>query len=101
VKPPPMVVVDPNKGREWHQFVSGATDGGLFAKGYRNDGIAETQMLLKKLDFYRGPITGEHVAASVSAVIAFKDAAGWHNRTSLVDLELIKTLRTIAAAKKP
>ncbi len=100
--PKPPAPVDPNKGRVWREFAKGATDTAIYNKPVnpgRDNQVSELQMLLKALGFYRGDVDGTYGAITLSAVIAFKDAASWHDRSSTIDAEVIDTLRKLAAAK--
>lgn len=94
-KPPPPLTPP----RPWKQFAKGATDATIFAKGGRDNEVSELQMLLKILGHYRKAVDGIYGPVTVSAVIALKDAAAWHDRTSLVDAAFIATLRALAKAK--
>lgn len=98
-KPPPPA--DPNAGRVWREFAKGATDLGIYSKpdkpGQRYQ-VSELQMLLAALGHYRRQPDGVYGPVTLSAVIAFKDAASWHDRSSTVDVELISTLKTLVSA---
>lgn len=93
--------VDPNAGRVWREFAKGATDLGIYTKaekpGQRYQ-VSELQMLLAALGHYRRQPDGVYGPVTLSAVIAFKDAASWRDRSSTVDVELISTLKTLVSA---
>ena len=91
-KPPPPAK-DPNKGRTWRQFAKGATDPAIYAKGGRNDQVAELQLLLNRLGHYRSPVDGRYGDLTLSAVLAAKDRFRWENRTSVIDARFIAMLR--------
>lgn len=94
---------DPNKGRVWRQFSKNATDDSIYNKrlkpGQRWQ-VSELQMLLAHLGFYRDEPDGVYGPVTLSAVIAFKDAASWRDRSSIIDADVIGALRALAAAKK-
>lgn len=95
---PPMVIVDPNKGRPFKTYVHPATDPGIYAAGGRNDQIAELQLLC------RLPVDGIYGPKTVAAVVALKTAAHWtdasgaKDRTSRVTEPFMVALRALAAA---
>lgn len=91
-KPPPPAP-------KWQQFAKNATDAAIAAKGGPDNEVSELQMLLALLDFYRGNVDGAYGPVTLSAVLAFKDAASWRDRTSLVDADLIGALRALVASK--
>lgn len=100
-KPPPPDPVEPNAGRVWREFAKGATDDAIYnkpTKPGKDNQVSELQMLLAALGHYRAKVDGVYGPVTLSAVIAFKDAASWHDRSSTVDLELIETLKTLVAA---
>lgn len=96
----PPKPVDPNEGREWQQFVAPTTGALIWKKGGRNDEVTELLWLLRDLGFYRGQIVDTYSEGpTLSAVLAFKDAASWRDRSSLVDADLIEALRALVASK--
>lgn len=94
---PPMVVVDPNKGRTFRTYAAGATDPNIYAAGGRNDQVAELQLLC------RLPVDGIYGAKSVAAVVGLKTMADWRfptgtqDRTSQVTESFMVALRALAA----
>jgi len=94
---------DPNKGRPWRQSAAGANDRAIYAKGGRNDQIAELQILVgftgRDVDGFYGPNT-------VAAVVALKRAAGWmtedgkkRDESSVVTARFMDALRHLAGGK--
>ena len=100
----PQPTPDPNVGRKWHGFKAGVTDTQLYKAGYRNDEVAELQLLLAKIGLYKGKVDGSYGPVTVTALINFKDRASWvdesgkKDRSSGVTSTLIAALRKIAAA---
>jgi len=88
---------DPNRGRQWHQFSAGATDGGLYRKGYRNDGIAEYQILMGL------PVTHTMDPRTIAATVALKNLAGWpitqKEPGSLVNAKFMQAVRALNAQR--